>query len=180
MVNDVLKLVLSGAERRPSPVMSRRLDALFRALQTPTDDRDPEDIQAMIWALWCEHHDPGATRALSRAIDAMVAGRLVVAEGVLDRTVLRWPDFAEAWNRRATLYYMQERDQESLEDIRTALELEPRHFGAICGFGQICMRRGDRTAALAAFETALRLNPYLANVRQMVEALAEDLPRTVN
>ena len=49
-----------------------------------------------------------------------------------------------------------------------------------CGFGQICMRRGDRTAALAAFETALRLNPYLANVRQMVEALAEDLPRTVN
>ncbi|GGB44061.1 hypothetical protein GCM10011505_26740 [Tistrella bauzanensis] len=180
MVNEILKLILKGYERRPAPAMSWRLDALFRALLDPAAAEDPDDIQAMIWALWCEHPDPEAARSLSRAADAMVAGRLVVAESMLDRTVLRWPDFAEAWNKRATLYYMQDRDQESMSDIRTALELEPRHFGAICGFGQICMRRGDRMAALAAFETALRLNPHLANVRQMVEALAEDLPRTVN
>ena len=89
------------------------------------------------------------------------------------------PDYAEAWNKRATLYYLQRRDAESVASIRRALELEPRHFGAICGFGQILIDQGDRTGAAFAFDAALRLNPHLGGeVRRTAdELLREPLPQ---
>jgi len=87
---------------------------------------------------------PGtATRALT-ALD------FPAAEDILARLVATHPDFAEAWNKRATLYYMQSRDEESVASIHRTLELEPRHYGAICGFAQICLSLGDTDSALFA------------------------------
>jgi cytochrome c-type biogenesis protein CcmH/NrfG len=73
-----------------------------------------------------------------------------------------------------------DRDDESVPDIRRTLELEPRHFGAICGFGQICLRHGNRAAALFAFDAALRINPHLGAVRTVFEELAAETGRTAH
>ena len=86
------------------------------------------------------------------------------------------PDWAEAWNKRATLYYMLGRDEDSVRDIHRTLELEPRHFGALSGFAQICLRAGDRGSALVAFETALRINPHLNLVQAAVVELNQSFP----
>ncbi|MDW8469204.1 MAG: tetratricopeptide repeat protein [Burkholderiales bacterium] len=83
----------------------------------------------------------------------------------------RGPRWAEAWNKLATLYYMTERDDESVAAIRRTLELEPRHFGALAGLGEILRAHGERESALLAFRRALRLNPHLADVRAALRAL---------
>ena len=115
-----------------------------------------------------------------RVVAAFEKNAPEVAERALDRMVTEWPEWPEAWNKRATLRFTQERDAESLDDIGRTLALEPRHFGAISGLGQICLRAGDLTSALLAFEEALAINPHLYGVRQAVESLREKAPRTLH
>ena len=112
----------------------------------------------------------GATH-LERATRALTALDFPAADGILARLVATHPDFAEAWNKRATLYYMQSRDEESVASIHRTLELEPRHYGAICGFAQICLSLGDTDSALFAFDAALRVNPHLESVREAIDKL---------
>jgi Tfp pilus assembly protein PilF len=78
------------------------------------------------------------------------------------------------------LSYLEGRDVEAFEDVRRVLELEPRHFGAVCSFAQICLRRGDRAAALTAFETALAINPQLGGVRAAIADLRESLAASLH
>jgi tetratricopeptide (TPR) repeat protein len=82
------------------------------------------------------------------------------------------PDWAEAWNKRASLAFIEKRDNDSVADIARTLELEPRHFGAILGFAQICLRNGRVSEAKAAFEVALQLNPHIDGLRSIVADLA--------
>ena len=108
---------------------------------------------------------------LERATRALTALDFPAAERILARLVATHPDFAEAWNKRATLYYMQNRDDESVANIHHTLQLEPRHYGAICGFAQICLSLGDTDGALFAFDAALRVNPHLNDAREAVDKL---------
>jgi tetratricopeptide (TPR) repeat protein len=169
-----LKLVLATADRRPAATLPRGLDALFRRLAQAPGAREASEIEDLIWGVWMSHDDPEAEEALERATRAIAARELEEAEAILDGLVAARPDYAEAWNKRATLYFLQRRDVESVADIHRTLELEPRHFGAMCGFGQICLRRGERAGALFAFHAALRVNPQLASIRAAVEELAHE------
>ena len=83
------------------------------------------------------------------------------------------PDYIEGWSRRATLYYMQNDYQHSLEDIEQVLIREPRHFGALAGLGMIMQELGDDRRALDAFRKALAINPHLENVPDLVKTLTE-------
>jgi tetratricopeptide (TPR) repeat protein len=83
------------------------------------------------------------------------------------------PDYIEGWNQRATLHYLQNDYQSSLEDIEQVLVREPRHFGALAGLGMIMQELGDDKRALEAFRKALAVNPYLENVRERVKTLTE-------
>jgi tetratricopeptide (TPR) repeat protein len=170
--DETLKLVLELADRWPAASVPRRLDQLFRRLAAAPGARDASEIEGLIWGAWMSHDDANAEEALERAARAIAAREFDEAEAILDELVVAHPDYAEAWNKRATLYFLQRRDAESVADIRRTLELEPRHFGAICGFGQICLRRGERAGALFAFHAALRVNPHLASIRAAVEELA--------
>jgi Tfp pilus assembly protein PilF len=123
-------------------------------------------------ALWMYHPHRAAAQALERATADIAARRYDIAETRLAMLLRSRPDFPEAWNKRATLYYMQERDEECLADLHRTLELEPRHFGALCGFGEICLGRGDAQGALLAFRTALRLNPHLSSIAETCERIA--------
>ncbi len=180
MFEETLKLIVALAERRPSPRLPRRLGALFVQLAAAADPMEVGDTEDMIWSLWMQHPNPEAEDKLDHATRAIAARDWDAAEGLLDELVVEEPEFAEAWNKRATLYFLLKRDAESVADIRRTLELEPRHFGAICGFAQICLRHRDRAAAMFAFDAALRINPHLASVRSAMNELAAEGGRTVH
>jgi tetratricopeptide (TPR) repeat protein len=92
---------------------------------------------------------------------------------LLDSLVRLKPDYIEAWNRRATLYYLKNDYERSLQDIQQVLSREPRHFGALAGLGMIMQDLGDEKRALEAFRKALAINPYLEKVPDMVKSLTE-------
>jgi tetratricopeptide (TPR) repeat protein len=108
-----------------------------------------------------------------RAKAAMDAKQMDVALKLLDAVVKLKPDYVEGWNRRATLYYMQNDYTHSLEDIQQVLVREPRHFGALAGLGMIMQELGDEKRALDAFRKALAVNPHLEKVPEMVKSLTE-------
>lgn len=179
LVAETLKLIL----RPPAPAAlprHGRLSALFAALQSLPPPRPVHEIEDEIWAIWTGHDDPALEARMQRAISAIARRRLTEGETLLDTLVQDAPDWAEAWNKRATLHFLAQRDDASTADIHRALELEPRHFGAICGFAQICLRQGEVTAATEAFAAALALNPHLDGVRAMLAQLSPAQPRRLN
>ena len=102
------------------------------------------------------------------------------AESILGQLIQDFPHWAEPWNKRATLSFIAERDLDSLNDISRTLELEPRHFGAVCGLGQICLRSGDEMAGFMAFQFALQLNPNLEEIKLAAKALEDRLQLTLH
>lgn len=175
LVDAVLAVALACPERPVPEGSPRRLAGLFRRLAAmPPDDPEADEVEALIWALWIAHPREDAGAAMGAAIEALQAGALDLAGGLLDRLVAEEPDWAEAWNKRATLRFIEGRDADSLADIRETLLREPRHFGALSGLGQICLRGGRRAEARAAFQVALAVNPHLQGLR---EAIADLAPR---
>ena len=85
------------------------------------------------------------------------------------------PDFAEAWNKRATVHYLMGDYVASVHDIQQTLALERRHFGALSGLGMIYEAIGRPSAALRSFEAALAINPHLDATRQRIEELRREL-----
>jgi len=170
MYSEALKLVANLAARRPAAVLPGRLDQLFQSLTAPACDA--LTLEDQIWSLWMHHPHRRAAQALERtAVD--IADHLYdVAETRLNQLLRARPDFPEAWNKRATLYYLQERDDECVHDIQRTLELEPRHFGALCGLAEILRTAGEHASALFVFQTALRIHPHLAAARDAVSELS--------
>ncbi|HEV2559614.1 MAG TPA: tetratricopeptide repeat protein [Microvirga sp.] len=174
-VDPLFQLVLDLPNRRPAAGLPRRLNGLFRELQQETPGRDPDEIEDLIWAVWISHEERVAEETMGAAVDAMASGELDTARPLLDRLVTQYPGWAEAWNKRATLAFIEKRDADSFADITRALELEPRHFGAVSGFGQICLRHGHLNEARAAFQVALSLNPHLKGLRELISDLSPEV-----
>jgi thioredoxin-like negative regulator of GroEL len=158
----------------------RRLSAAFAMLAQTTDALAAGEAEDLIWALWTSHDDGEAEAQLDCAIRHIAAREFPPALTLLDALLAQRPDYVEAWNKRATLYFLMQRDRESVDDIIRTLELEPRHFGALCGLAQICLRHGRRGEALAAFEAALMINPHMAGPRAAVEALSGEFGSTAH
>jgi tetratricopeptide (TPR) repeat protein len=161
------KLPNIGADR------SRGLDFLFGALKAAPDEASAKHVEARIWALWMQTPSDTAALLMTRAKAAMDAQQINVALKLLDATVKLRPDYVEAWNRRATLYYLQNDYAHSLQDIEQVLVREPRHFGALAGLGMIMQDLGDEKRALDAFRKALAVNPHLEKVPELVKTLSE-------
>jgi tetratricopeptide (TPR) repeat protein len=161
------KLPKIGADR------VRGLDFLFGALKAAPDEDSARHVEARIWALWTQTTSDTAALLMMRAKAAMDAKQLDVALKLLDAVVKLRPDYVEGWNRRATLYYMQNDYAHSLEDIQQVLIREPRHFGALAGLGMIMQELGDDKRALDAFRKALAVNPHLDKVPELVKTLTE-------
>jgi tetratricopeptide (TPR) repeat protein len=161
------KLPKIGADR------SRGLDFLFGALKAAPDEASAKHVEARIWALWLQTSSDTAALLMMRAKAAMDAQQIDVAQKLLDAVVKLRPDYIEAWNRRATLYYLQNDYAHSLQDIQQVLVREPRHFGALAGLGMIMQELGDEKRALDAFRKALAINPHLEKVPELVKSLSE-------
>ena len=180
MFDETLKLIVALGDRPPSARLPRRLGTLFTQLAATSDPLEASETEDLIWGLWMQHTRVDAEDKLDQATRAIAAKDWDGAEALLDELVAEQPEYAEAWNKRATLYFLQKRDAESIADIRRTLELEPRHFGAICGFAQICLRHDERVAAMFAFDAALRINPHLASVRTAMAQLAAEGGKTIH
>lgn len=155
---EILRLISSYRTRRPARV-SLFLDALFgrlahcaRGEAAETEDR--------IWDVWMHHPHRAAARELDLATGDIAARRYDIAETRLTRLLRRAPDFAEAWHKRAALYYLLGRDAECLHDLRRTLEREPRHFAAMLHFAEI-LNSADAAAARFALQAARSIHPHL-------------------
>src|SRR5512134_4034346 len=133
LTDDILKLIVSWRECQARMRAHDRLDRLFQRLQARPLVNNAYEIEDEIWETWIGGSDRPGTHAMNDAIAAMAQKQYAGAEQRLDRLIAAQPDWAEAWNKRATLYFLQGRECESLSDIRRTLELEARHFGAISG-----------------------------------------------
>ena len=175
-----LELILSLDHMDPAANLPEELDGLFDHLAQLELSEPLDVVEGSIWALWCSHPDESAVQRMERVIGGLAQGRFDAAERLLDGLIRDYPDWAEAWNKRATLYFLQDRDEESISDIEETLRLEPRHFGALGGFGQICLRQDEPVSARIAFEKALLVNPHLDGVREIVQELGAEFRPVMN
>ena len=152
---------------------TKNLDFLFGALKAAPDDESAKAVEARIWSLWTVTNSDTAALLMLRAKLAMDSKDMDVALKLLDAVIKLRPDYIEGWNRRATLYYMQNDYTRSMEDIRQVLIREPRHFGALAGLGMIMQETGDEKHALDAFRRALAINPHLEKIPDLVKTLSE-------
>lgn len=157
----------------PKVDRSKNLDFLFGALKAAPDDASAKHVEARIWAIWIQTPSDTAALLMQRAKAAVDAQKVDVAIKLLDSVIKLRPDYVEAWNRRATLFYMQNDYGRSLADIREVLIREPRHFGALAGLGMIMQEIGDEKRALDAYRKALAINPHLDKIPDQVKSLTE-------
>ncbi len=180
LYRQVIDLIVTAPDRKPAAALPRLLDSLFADLLADPSPRPVDDTETMIWSAWTSHPHPAAVEGMARALRMMQAHSYEVAERELDRVIAAYPFWAEAWNKRATVLFLMDRDEDSVADIIETLKLEPRHFGALSGYAQICLRRGDEAGALVAFEEALRIHPGLDSIRDAIGALSKRLGGTIN
>ena len=171
-----MQKTLPGAPSKLPNVFGERtknLDFLFGALKAAPDEESAKAVEAKIWAVWTATPSDTAALLMLRAKTAMDRKEMDVALELLDSVIKLRPDYVEAWNRRATLYYLQNDYARSMEDIRQVLIREPRHFGALAGLGMIMQETGDDKHALDAFRKALAINPHMERLPDLVKTLSE-------
>jgi tetratricopeptide (TPR) repeat protein len=174
----LLMFSAGGALADTTAVQSQtvELDTLFAKLRDPSIGSDAMRVERQIWDNWLHQGSDAENEALAKATSVMNIGDFKTADVMLTELVGKSPNFAEAWNKRATLYFLMQRYDESLADIVKTLDLEPRHFGALAGRGMIYQRLGRDKDALAAFKDALAVNPNLPGAGLAVHELEKKLP----
>jgi tetratricopeptide (TPR) repeat protein len=152
---------------------TQNLDFLFGALKVAPDETSAKAIEERIWALWVVSRSDTANLLMTRVKTALEQQDTDLAIKLLDSIVRIKPDYIEAWNRRATIYYMKKDYGHSLADIREVLKREPRHFGALAGLGLIMQDIGDDKQALEVYRRALAVHPKLQRIPDLVKTLQE-------
>ena len=169
-------VAVAAPKKSPATLRAEELDLLFGQLHGKDSESRAASIEQRIWANWGRNESVTAEVLLGQATKAMNAEEFETAEEILDRLITARPEYAEAWNRRATLHYLAKRYAKALADIDKVLELEPRHFGALAGRGMIYEAMDKPDEALAAYREALTMNPYMAGVTDKVKLLEKLRP----
>ena len=150
-----------------------RLKSLFESLKTAPSPEAAAPVEGKIWEIWSESGDDSLDRAFAIGSKAMSIGDMLTALRIFDSIVKKAPNFAEGWNKRATVYYLMGDYKASLADIDRTLELEPHHFGALAGLGLVNIGLEREEAALDAFERVLRVAPQSESAKQNIEAVKQ-------
>ncbi|MHA1190537.1 MAG: tetratricopeptide repeat protein, partial [Alphaproteobacteria bacterium] len=139
-----------------------------------SNEQEGRSLQAQI--LKAFHHSESDTIDLlmSWAVEAMQAEDFPRALDLLGQVVLLAPDFAEGWNKRATVHFLARNYGKSIADIQKALALQPRHFGALSGLGLILRDIGKDDEAIKALNAALAINPHMSGAREALEKLEKE------
>lgn len=154
-----------------------KLNTLFTQLKSASGHVEAAPVEQQIWAIWLETSDKTVTSLMEEGVDGMNVGDYDAALLVFDKVVEIAPDFAEGWNKRATVHYLMENYQKSLADIVKTLALEPRHFGALSGRGLVYAKLEKLESAFDAFEAAVAVNPHMVGARTNLEVIRQILKR---
>ena len=149
------------------------LDFLFGALKAAPDAESAKAVEDRIMRLLLASGSDTADLLMTRAKAAVDAKDVTLAIRLLDAIVAIKPDYVEAWNRRATLYFAEKNFTASLQDLRQVLAREPRHFGALVGLGVVLQELGEDKRALEIFRRAVTVYPLLPRVPDMIKELTE-------
>jgi tetratricopeptide (TPR) repeat protein len=147
------------------------LDGLFAKLKLAPDPASAALTSHAIEQRWAHSGSDTADLLMQRANSALSAGDRALAIELLDRVTVLEPDWIEGWNRRATVFYLEDDLSRSAADIREVLAREPRHFGALMGLGGILERIGDQRKALQVYELVLAVYPLLPAAQKSVDRL---------
>ena len=128
-----------------------------------------------IWRIWSRSGDAAIDARFARGVEQMQAGTLEDALATFDAIVADRPAFAEGWNKRATIYFLLGRNEESLRDCDEVLKRNRHHFGALAGAGQIHLKLGQPQLALAFFRRAFEVNPNLEGIGALIPLLEQHL-----
>lgn len=158
----------------PRAIAELTLDELFETLPAIAETGNGERVEREILRRFSRSGSATADLLLSWAVEATEEKDYAQALDLLDQIVVLKPDFAEAWNKRATVYYLMEDFSASLADIRETLAREPRHFGALAGLGIILQSIDREEEAMQVFRRALDINPRLENVQKSLERLERE------
>ena len=124
-----------------------------------------------MWEVWSRSGDASVDRLLASGIEQMGAREGELAVQTFTEVIRRRPDFAEGWNKRATVYYLMGEYQKSLADCDEVMKRNPYHFGALSGYGMIYLQLDQPAKAFDYFQRALKVNPNLESVNETVEML---------
>jgi tetratricopeptide (TPR) repeat protein len=152
-----------------------RLDELFGQLKRERNEKAAERIASRISEEWNHSGSASIDLMMMWSKDAMDSKKFDVALDFLDQVVTMEPTYAEGWNRRATVHFVMQNYAKSMADISHTLELEPRHFGALAGMGQIMKNTGRNELALQAWQRVLDIYPMMRNAQNEVATLSEEL-----
>jgi tetratricopeptide (TPR) repeat protein len=146
------------------------LPALARAL------RDPDPLvrafsESAMWAVWSRSGDAEVDQLFAVGVEQMSHRALDAATDTFSQVIRRRPEFAEGWNKRATVYYLRGEYQKSLADCDQVMARNPYHWGALSGYGMIYIQLDQPARALGYLERALAVNPNLRSVEQTIEML---------
>lgn len=126
---------------------------------------------AALWQIWSRSGDDAIDALFARGLDEMSNGRFEAALATYSEIVRRRPDFAEGWNKRATVLFLMGRHVQSLHDCDEVLARNRLHFGALSGAAQIHLKMGRFEQARDDLERALRVYPHLDGAREMIELI---------
>jgi tetratricopeptide (TPR) repeat protein len=152
-----------------------RLPELFDLLKKAPDPGSAQQVEGLIWALWFHSDNPDVVKLMNTGVTAMSASDFQRAIEAFQQVTKIAPDFAEGWNKLATVHYLTGDYQDSLDEIGRTLELEPRHFGALSGLGLVQVELDHTEQALDAFERALEVYPMMQGARMNAETLRKQL-----
>jgi tetratricopeptide (TPR) repeat protein len=128
-----------------------------------------------MWMIWFRLGTPDANHELCRGTRALNRGEYQQAIDHFTHAIEIDPTFAEAYNQRAIVKYLQDRYDESLEDCRKTVERMPCHFGAWSGMGHCHAHKGRLACAIEHYEKALKINPAMTGIKQVVAELKRQL-----
>jgi tetratricopeptide (TPR) repeat protein len=152
-----------------------RLDELFATLLISTDLTTIRSTENQIWEIWFNHANEDVEQLVQMGVTRMNYNRYAEAMLIFTQLIENFPDYAEGWNRRATLHYILGNLDESVADIEKVLELEPRHFGALSGLGLVFLQQKQLSKAKQAFENLVDLHPNSPNAQENLRRVTEDL-----
>ena len=167
------EVIVEQADANNSP--KQHLDQLFSQLKR---ERDPEKASGIANEIRMEWNDSGSATVnllMQWADKAIEEKRNPAALDFLDEAIALKPDYAESWNRRATLNFVMGNYRKSMSDIERVLDLEPRHFGALSGMAAILSNSGNDQLTLKAWERFLDIYPAERTAQEQANTLAEKL-----
>ena len=137
-----------------------RLNNLFKKLNETENQDEIRDLISDIWNIWYEIDDPKVIEYFEKGIQAMNLRNYPLAIRFFNNLIEEDPNFAEGWNKRATVHFMMGNFDQSMQDIIKTLELEPRHFGALDGMGLIFIHQGQFQQAIDVYDKMLEIFPF--------------------